>query len=69
MSADLKPYSNVCDKLVVQDGVIYKGDHCIVPKMLRKDILAKLHSAHMGIVGSLRRARDSVFWPGMNSDI
>ena len=69
VSADLKPYFNVRDELVVQDGVIYKGDRCIVPKTLRKDILAKLHSAHMGIVSSLRRARDSVFWPGMNSVI
>ena len=36
---------------------------------LRKSILEKLHNSHLGVYGTLRRARKSVFWPGMSADI
>ena len=32
-------------------------------------IKSKLHSSHMGIDACLRRARESVFWPGFSAEI
>ena len=65
---ELRSYFHIRDELVIEDD-IYKGTRCIIPAAMRKDILTKLHSVHMGIAGTLRRARESVYWPGMNGDI
>ena len=32
-------------------------------------MLEKIHQGHMGIEKSKRRARDTLYWPGMNSQI
>ena len=36
---------------------------------LRKKIREKLHAAHTGVQSCLRRAREVVYWPGMNKDL
>ena len=46
-----------------------KGSQIVIPKALRKDVLYELHSSHQGIERTKRRARQAVYWPGMNSDI
>jgi len=32
-------------------------------------MLTKNHASHIGIQGCLRRAREVLYWPGMNKDI
>ncbi|KAK3713862.1 hypothetical protein QZH41_010915, partial [Actinostola sp. cb2023] len=46
-----------------------QGDRLVIPKSMRKSIKKELHSSHSGIDGCLRRARESVYWPGMSSEI
>ena len=36
---------------------------------LRPKIREKLHRSHIGIQGTLRRAREIIYWPGMNKDL
>ena len=51
-------------------GLLLKGERIIVPTSCRKDILDSLHdSAHLGTDSCLRRAGDTVYWPGMNADL
>ena len=66
---DVTPYFNVRDELSAQDGIIFKGDRCVVPKSLRPEVLSRIHRSHIGVEGCLRRARESVFWPGMNTAV
>ena len=63
------PYFNIRDELVIDNDVLFKGNRCIVPASLRKQMLHKLHQAHMGVESCLRRARESIFWPGVNQQI
>ena len=63
------PYFNVRDELSVQNGVIFYGERAVVPISLRKDMLQCIHASHMGIEGCLRRARESLYWPGMNNEV
>ena len=49
--------------------MLFKNHRVIVPKLLREEILSRIHSSHLGIESCLRKARDVVFWPGMNSQI
>ena len=43
--------------------------YIIIPQAIRPEIIARSHASHLGIESCLRKARDSVFWPGMNSEI
>ena len=52
----LHPYFQVRDELLAQDGLIFKGQCCVVPLSLRARIKEKLHGAHTGIQSCLRRA-------------
>ena len=65
----LHSYSQVRDELSAQDGLFFKGQRCIVPLSLHARIKEKLHGAHTGIQSCLRRAGETVYWPGMNSDL
>lgn len=65
----LTPYYSYRDELAVQDGLIFKGSRVVVPQKMRKDMMIKIHSSHLGTDGCLRRARECLFWPHMTSDI
>lgn len=65
---DMCVYFTYRDELAVEDNLISKGLRLIVPMSLRGEIKATLHSSHLGIESCLRRARECVFWPGMNAE-
>ena len=41
----------------------------MIPQDLRQEMLEKLHLGHIGVQGTLRRAREILFWPGISNDI
>ena len=53
----------------MQNGLIFKGEILVVPTSLREEMAEKLHSSHIGIQGCLRRARETLYWPGMNKKV
>ena len=57
-----------CD-LVIEDGLILKGDRIIIPEPLRGQVLEALHTGHQGETKCLLLARESMFWPGITNDI
>ena len=59
-------YYNFRDELTYYDGILIKGSRIVIPEPMRKEILRKIHEGHQGIVKSSRRARESVWWPGIN---
>ena len=65
----IHPYFSICDELSVVDGIVFKGFKCVIPQSLRPKIKSKLHKSHIGIQGYLRRAREVLYWPGMNSKL
>ena len=64
-----KAYWNYRDQLVEQQGLLFKGNKVIVPRILRLEMLKKIHNAHLGIDKCKRRARDILFRFGMNAEI
>ncbi len=46
-----------------------RGERLAIPGTLRPEIKKNMHLEHTGIEGCLRRARKSVYWPGMTSEI
>jgi hypothetical protein len=66
---ELQPYFKLQDDLSVDEGlVLYKTRICI-PKSQRRDVLKRLHASHQGVERTKRRARQTVFWPGITADI
>ena len=57
------------DKLETVDSAVACGERLVVPSCLRRDMLNILHSGHQGVTGMQARARDAIYWPGMDSDI
>ena len=49
--------------------MILKGTRIVIPKQCREELLAQLHEGHFGIDQTKLRARDSVYWSGINKDI
>ena len=40
----------------VNDGLAFKGSHVVVPRSMQKEIKEGLHTAHIGVESTLRRA-------------
>ena len=66
---ELKPYWTFREELSEPHGIILKGEKIVIPKALRKEMLAKIHTSHLGMVKCKQRAKDILFWPGMARDI
>ena len=67
--AEVKPYFQFRDEITAQNGLLFKGERLIVPVKLRKEMMEKVHSSHLGIEGCLRRAREVFYWPRLNAEL
>ena len=56
-------------ELSVQDGLLFRSNQVINLASLRHQIIQRIHSSHMGIEGSLCRAREAYYWPLMHAKI
>ena len=65
----LQPYHAHRDILTVEDGLILRGEALIIPPLEREKVLKSIHEGHMGISKCQFRARQCVYWPGINADI
>ena len=63
--AMIQEYWNFREEITIQDGILYKGLHMIIPVSLREDMMKKLHTSHVGTEVCIRKASDSLFWSGL----
>ena len=63
------PYFHAHAELSVIDGKVIYRDRIVIPKVMRSDILDKIHDGHMGLTKCRERANMSVWWPGICQDI
>lgn len=69
LEATAKPYAQFKSELVFVDGLIFKNECIVIPREMRKEIIDRIHYSHQGMTKSLKRARLSVFWPGISNQI
>ena len=65
---NIREYWNYCEQITLCNGILLKNQRMIIPKVLRPEILSRIHSSHQGMTSGIRKARDVVFWPGMATD-
>ena len=65
----MHPYFDFRDELTVQDSLVCKGPAVVVPMALRREMMEVCHETHIGVEGCKQRARESMFWPRMSTDL
>ena len=65
----VQAYFDVRDELTIQQELIFKGQRLVVPVSMRRNMMITVHSTHIGIESCLRRARDSIYWPCMTTEL
>ncbi|XP_064100950.1 uncharacterized protein K02A2.6-like [Macrobrachium nipponense] len=72
--SSIKPYFNVRDRLgIVDELVVYSYDEghvrLVIPVSLRDRVVSNLHSGHQSSDSMIRRARQALYWPGMEGQL
>ena len=70
----LKEFHSVKDRLCMVKGLIMYGfegnsPRVLIPMSLRVQVTNNLHVANQGSTSMLARARQTVYWPGLDRDI
>ncbi|XP_063884703.1 uncharacterized protein K02A2.6-like [Scylla paramamosain] len=70
----LRQFYTVRDRLAVSQGLVtYTYEQVsvrlVIPMALRQRVAANLHAGHQGLDRMLRRARQAVYWSGMEGDL
>lgn len=66
---EIKLYYKFKNDLNIHDGLVFNNEKIVVPFSFQKNMLKLIHEAHFGIEKCKKRARELMYWPGMNSDI
>ena len=69
LEPQLRPYWAVRDRLAVDGDLVICGQRLVVPSSQRREVLLKLHASHQGAEKTKRRARQVIYWPGIDHDI
>ena len=66
---ELHMFWNYREDLSMENGLVMKGARLLIPSTLRRKVLEQIHDGLLGIEKCMLKARDSVFWSGISSDI
>lgn len=69
LTDNIKQYWKFRNDIFVDNGLVYLGDRIIVPTSLRQEMLKLLHESHIGMTKTKMRARQLLYWPGIDTDI
>jgi hypothetical protein len=69
MEHELRVYHKFRHSLYVVDGVLCYKERLVIPEVLREGVLAAIHATHQGVTGMSWRIDETVFWPGIATDI
>ena len=67
--SSVRSYFAFRDELILEDDVIMKSHRVFIPVSLRSVYLELLHKGHPGVETTKQRARETVFWIGIEKDI
>ena len=65
----LHPYWTFREELTIEDGLILKGTCIIIPASMQETILRQIHDSHLGLTKCKLRAKQAVYWLGLNEQL
>ena len=69
LSPELRPLWSARHLFSAVEGIVLRGSQIVIPKSLRQDIAQRAHEGHLGVCKTKHRAREVVWWPGMNTQL
>ena len=66
---EVQKYWTFHEELTIEDGLILKGTRIIIPDKKREEILKLIHEGHPGLNKCKMRAKETVYWPGINEQL
>ncbi|KAF7260359.1 hypothetical protein EG68_02084 [Paragonimus skrjabini miyazakii] len=69
LSEIIRPYVKVRDELTTENGLVFRGERLVIPRAARKLTMQEIHRSHLGVRSCTRRAKNTVYWPGMINHI
>ena len=69
LDSEVQLYWKVRESLTIHDNMLLFNHRIVVPPSLRQATLNKIHMGHQGIERCRMRVRESVWWPGVTSQM
>ena len=66
---EIQKYWTFHEELTIEDGLILKGTCFVIPDKMREDILKQIHEGHLGLNKCQMRAKETIYWPGLNGQL
>jgi hypothetical protein len=66
---ELKQYHKFKHDLNVAEELVCYKDRIVIPATLRVQVLETIRAVHQGVSSMISRVEDTVFWPGISTDI
>ena len=66
---EMKRFWQARGELTYSKGLLLHGSRIVVLKKLQKETLEKIHGGHQGILRCRLRVSESVWWPGVSSEV
>ena len=66
---EIQPYWTFHEEVTIEDGLLLKGTHIIVPHTLHPEMIQLLHTRHLGLEQCLNRAKQSMYWSGLYEEL
>ena len=67
--ASINNFQSLFKELSIQNGILFMRARAVIPKILQNCVLKILHDGHPGISKMKMRARETVYWQGINKNI
>ena len=65
----IQSYWTFREELTIEDGIILKGTQIVIPHKKHQATLQLIHEGHLGLGKRKLRAKDTVYWPGLNDQL
>ena len=69
LPSEIQAFWTFQEELTIEDGLILKGTRIVVPSMKQAEILKLIHEGHLGLTKCKLRAKETVYWPGLNDQL
>ena len=66
---EAKSFHKCRSELRAEGGLIFRNDRIVVPMALRREVLNQVHGSHLGLNACFRRAKETVYWPGITAEL
>ena len=67
--SEIQPYWTFREELTIEDSIVLKGTWIVVPHKKCQVTLQLIHEGHLGLGKCKLRAKDAVYWPGLNHQL